>query len=176
MAERKLHRRHIVSVIWDFDKTLIPGYMQAPLFRRYGIDERRFWNEVSALPAIYAERGTRVPHDTIYLNHLLTYVQHGPLKGLRNADLRELGKDLTFYPGLPSFFDALKAIPKSLLEYRKHDIHLEHYIVSTGLTEIVRGSAVAGHVDGIFANEFVESPLMPGYDRENPPLPSALPV
>ena len=34
-----LFTQNIIACIWDFDKTLIPGYMQAPLFRRYGIDE-----------------------------------------------------------------------------------------------------------------------------------------
>jgi hypothetical protein len=32
----------VIAVVWDFDKTLIPGNMQAPLFARYGVDERAF--------------------------------------------------------------------------------------------------------------------------------------
>ncbi len=34
-----LFTQNIIACVWDFDKTLIPAYMQAPLFRRYGIDE-----------------------------------------------------------------------------------------------------------------------------------------
>ena len=44
-----LFTQNIIACIWDFDKTLIPGYMQAPLFRRFGIDEATFWAEMVAL-------------------------------------------------------------------------------------------------------------------------------
>ena len=167
MQKESLNRQNIVACIWDFDKTLIPGYMQAPIFEAYGIDEESFWKEVNALPEIYAERGTRVSHDTIYLNHLISHVKNGDLKGLTNHRLRELGSELVFYPGLAELLDHLKALPESKPEYRKHNIQLEHYIISTGLAEMIRGSAIAPHVDDIFACEFIEAPLPPHYSRQN---------
>jgi len=100
MQHHSLHRHHIVACIWDFDKTLIPGYMQSPLFEAFQVDERGFWNEVNELPGHYRARGLKVSPDTIYLNHLLSYIKNGPLKGLTNSKLRQLGKDLQFYPGL----------------------------------------------------------------------------
>jgi hypothetical protein len=48
-------------------------------------------------------------------------------------------------------------------EYRKHEIQLEHYIVSTGIAEMIRGSAIAPYVDGIWGCEFIENPLQPGF-------------
>lgn len=167
MTKKNLHRQNIVACIWDFDKTLIPGYMQAPIFVAFGIDEEHFWKEVNALPEIYARRGTRVSHDTIYLNHLISYVKNGCLKGLTNARLRELGKELQFYPGLPELFTRLQAVAKSRPEYAKHNIELEHYIISTGLAEMIRGSAIAPYVDGIFGCEFIEAPLPPDYSKQN---------
>lgn len=167
MTKKNLHRQNIIACIWDFDKTLIPGYMQAPIFNAYGIDAERFWKEVNTLPAIYAQRGTRVSHDTIYLNHLLSFVKNGYLKGLTNHRLRELGKELVFYPGLPDLFDALKTVATSRPEYRKHNIQLEHYIISTGLAEMIKGSAIAPHVDGIFGCEFIEAPLPPNYSSQD---------
>ncbi len=167
MTKKNLHRQNIVACIWDFDKTLIPGYMQAPIFEAYGIDEAQFWKEVNALPGIYAQRGTRVSQDTVYLNHLLSFVKNGCLKGLRNARLRELGRGLVFYPGLPELFEQLKAVTAAHAAYRKHNIVLEHYIISTGLAEMIRGSAIAAHVDGIFGCEFIEAPLPPNYSRQD---------
>jgi len=167
MTKKNLHRQNIVACIWDFDKTLIPGYMQAPIFETFGIDEEQFWKEVNALPEIYAKRGTRVSHDTVYLNHLISFVKNGCLKGLTNARLRELGKELVFYPGLPDLFEQLKAVVESRPEYAKHTIKLEHYIISTGLAEMIRGSRIAAHVDGIFGCEFIEAPLPPHYSSQN---------
>lgn len=161
-----LNRRRVIACIWDFDRTLIPGYMQSPLFERYGIDEEAFWVEVNKLPEIYAKRGIRVSKDTIYLNHLLSFIKNGPLKGLRNSDLRELGQTLKFFPGLPQFFADLKAIPQSEERYRRHEIVLEHYIVSTGLAEMIRGSAIAPFVDGVYGCEFIEAPLPPFYTNQ----------
>ena len=35
---------NVVAVIWDFDKTLIDGYMQTPLFKYYNVDENLYFN------------------------------------------------------------------------------------------------------------------------------------
>ncbi|NCG08344.1 MAG: haloacid dehalogenase-like hydrolase [Verrucomicrobia bacterium] len=165
--KKPLHRQNIVACIWDFDKTLIPGYMQAPIFKAFGIDAEAFWKEVNNLPEIYAQRGNRVSGDTIYLNHLLSFVKNGELKGLTNARLRELGAELEFYPGVRELFENLKTLASDKAEYRKHNIQLEHYIISTGLAEMIRGSAVAPLVEGIFGCEFIEAPLPPHYSRQD---------
>jgi hypothetical protein len=103
-----LHPQNVIALVWDFDKTLIPGYMQDPIFATYNIDDEAFWREVNALPAHFARQGVTVHPDTAYLNHLLTYVQHGRMPGLTNARLRELGAQIRFHPGLPDFFRALR--------------------------------------------------------------------
>ena len=76
--------QNIIAMVWDFDKTLIRDYMQVPLFKRFGIDGAAFWKEVNALPGFYAARGIHVNRDTSYLNHILTYVKSGKMKGLSN--------------------------------------------------------------------------------------------
>ncbi|MCH6256456.1 haloacid dehalogenase-like hydrolase [Puniceicoccaceae bacterium K14] len=158
-----LYTQNKIALIWDFDKTLIPGYMQQPLFKRFGIDEDNFWDEVNALSEHYKERGYKVSGESVYLNHILTCVRNGEMKGLNNAMLRELGAEIEFYEGLPDFFETLRQIAKSKLDYLKHDIQIEHYIVSTGIAEMIRGSKIADYVDGIWACEFIENPLMPGF-------------
>ncbi len=158
-----LFTQNTIACIWDFDKTLIPDYMQSPLFRRYGINEANFWEETNRLAARYKERGYHLSPEIAYLNHLLTYVRAGALKGLNNQILFECGADIKFYPGLPEFFDRAKTFVREKPEYQKHEISLEHYIVSTGIAPMVRGSAIAKHVDGIWACEFIENPLQPGF-------------
>ena len=158
-----LFTQNTIACIWDFDKTLIPDYMQAPLFRRYGVDEAMFWSETNKLADHYRKRGYHLSPEIAYLNHLLTYVLAGRLGRLNNAILRECGREIQFYPGLPEFFPRTKKWVEEKPEYRKHDITLEHYVVSTGIAEMVRTSAIAAHVDGIWACEFVENPLQPGF-------------
>ena len=150
---------NIIACIWDFDKTLIPGYMQTPIFREYGVDEKLFWKEVNMLPALYAERGVRVSPESVYLNHLLSFVRDGRMRGLNNARLRELGARLKFRAGLPEFFDELRAAVAERARKDGIDVSLEHYIISTGLAEMIRGSAIAAHVDGILG--MTPPPAMP---------------
>ena len=56
---RQLFPQNVIAVIWDFDKTLIPGNMQKPLFRHYGIDEAALWEEVDGLEAFYRATAPR---------------------------------------------------------------------------------------------------------------------
>ena len=163
MTEETLHRQNIVACIWDFDRTLIPGYMQRPLFRHFEVDEKRFWKEVNTLPEHFLKKGQRVSGETVYLNHLLTYVRAGIFKGLNNALLRHLGGELEFFPGLPDFLQTLKDLARGRPDYRKHDISLEHYIVSTGLAEMIRGSRIAPQIENIYGCELIENPPPPGY-------------
>src|SRR4029078_3866043 len=96
-----LFTQNIIACVWDFDNTLIPDYMQAPLFRRCGVDEAAFWAETNGLAENYRKRGYHISPEISYLNHLLTYVLAGPLKGLNNKILFDCGSDIKFYQGLP---------------------------------------------------------------------------
>lgn len=155
--------QNIIAMVWDFDKTLIRSYMQEPLFRRYGIDGEQFWREVNALPEFYAKKGISTNRDTIYLNHILSYVKSGKMAGLSNKILRECGTELEFFPGLPEFFPKIKALVESDPNFSATGVKLEHYVVSTGFAETIRGSAIAKYLDGIYGCEFIEIPALPGY-------------
>lgn len=162
---QSLFLQNVIVVVWDFDKTLIPGYMQAPLFAHFKVDEQSFWAEVNSLPAYYAKRGLGlISKDTLYLDHVITYTREGIFAGLSNQLLRELGAQISFYAGMPEF---LAQLQERLAEHegaRKHDIRLEHYIVSTGLREMILGSTIAGHINGVWACEFIEDVAPPYFD------------
>lgn len=157
-----IHGHNVVACVWDFDKTLIPGYMQTPLFNYFVINEKVFWSEVNKLPEIYSLRGQTVSAETIYLNHILSYVKNGPMRGLTNQKLFELGKELPFYPGLPNFFQEIALIAQEK-NFKDYDLKVEHYIISTGLAQMILGSKIASFVEGVFASEFIESALPPNY-------------
>lgn len=159
-----LFLQNIIACIWDFDKTLSPGYMQEPIFELFKVDPKKFWKEVDELPNYYRKDGLDlISTDTLYLNHLLTYTKQGKFKGLNNTRLKELGAKIQLYDGLPGFFNKLKHCVTLESEYRQHDIELEHYIVSTGLRQMILGSKIAPFVDGVWGCEFVENAPPPGY-------------
>ncbi len=156
----------VIAMIWDFDQTLIPGYQQEPLFAEYGIDPKMFWSEVNALQKYYSDRRLVVTQDTLYLNHILAYVKDGHMAGLTNAKLHNLGGKLNFYPGIPEFFEESRQLVKDDKRFSAHGISVEHYIVSTGLRQMILGSAIADHTDGVWASEFIEEPAAKGFLEE----------
>lgn len=148
--------QNIIALVWDFDKTLIPYYMQKPLFEFYNIDESQFWAEVNQLPALYKAQGITLSPDTAYLNHILTYVKQGKFKNLSNQKLRELGSQLEMFHGLPNFFQTCRDLIEKNSDYQKFNLKVEHYVVSTGLTEMIKGSSINQYIDGIWGCEFIE--------------------
>ena len=148
---------NIIAVIWDFDKTLVNGYMQDPIFKEYGVEARAFWDEVNALPDKYwREQRVKVNRETIYLNHFINCAKKGIFPGLNNQKLRAYGRELVFYPGIPDIFERTKALVAEESKYREYDIKVEHYVVSTGMAEIIRGSAVMDHAEAVWGCEFIE--------------------
>ncbi|MBX5467978.1 MAG: haloacid dehalogenase-like hydrolase [Firmicutes bacterium] len=156
--------QNVIAVIWDFDHTLIPGYMEDPILEAYGIEPRHFWQEVFDLRNKLTELhpDVRIAPDSLYLNHLLSYVASGRLPGLSNQRLRDLGRKLQFYPGMPEFLGQLKEKVASEPRWAKYRVELEYYIVSNGLRQTILGSAVAPWVTGVWACEFLEVWPLPG--------------
>lgn len=153
---------NIIAVIWDCDKTLIDGYMQDPIFNKYGIDAHEFWQKVNRMPGEIEKQGIRVNKDTYYLNHFIHCAHDGTFPGLDNAMLRELGKEQKFYNGIPEIFEETKKMFKDNPEYSEYGIQVEHYIVSTGFAEIIRGSVLAPLVEDIWGCELTEAPDVNG--------------
>lgn len=165
-----IYTQSIIALIWDFDKTLTHGYMQDPLFNEYGVNPGDFWREVNALSDYYMSLKppggpARVGKDTIYLNHILTYVRDGTFADLTNAKLRELGKQVQLAPGIPEFFGVVRdSVAQDA--YKKHDISVEHYIVSTGLRAMIEGSAVFSAVDGVWACDLLPEAAPRGFEEQ----------
>jgi len=131
--------------------------MQDPIFAHYGIDAGAFWAEVDDLPRKYREeQGVRVNRDTIYLNHFIRYAREGKMPGLNNARLRQFGAELNFYPGVPEIFEKTTRNIADDPRYSEYNIRVEHYIISTGMTEVIRGSSVMPYVAGVWGCEFIE--------------------
>lgn len=149
-----LFSENIIALIWDFDKTLIPGNMQEPLFKEYGVNASAFWEEVNEKQKLYKDSGYEMTsNEAFYLNHILDYVKNGKFAGLNNTKLRELGGTLEFCNGMPDFFQRLNSTIES--EHKECRIRLEHYVVSSGLRQMILGSKVAKYLNGVWGCELL---------------------
>ncbi len=156
----------IIAVVWDFDKTLVDGYMEDPIFEEYGIKPDEFWAETKQIAdKLEQEQGIKVNSDTYYLNRFIKYAKEGRFKGLDNAKLMEYGKALNYYPGATEIFSELKSIVDNDPTYREYDIRVEHYIISTGFKKIIEGSELAKQICCCWGCELIDAPV--GIDGEN---------
>jgi hypothetical protein len=167
-GERRV-MNNVIAVIWDFDKTLIDGYMQDPFFEEYGINSKEFWKEVGALPDKYKAKGVEVNKDTVYLNYLIHYARKHELYDLNNEKLKGYGKKLKFYPGAIELIRYLnedilkehanldKEHPK---QYGEYGIKVENYVVSTGIKKIIEGSELAPLLEHYWGCELIDSDMI----------------
>lgn len=130
--------------------------MQEPLFKKFRVNPQSFWDEVNATVKEHVEAGDNVSTEAVILNQIVRYVKDGKFRNLDNKGLRSLGSRIAFYKGLPEFFVKAKNFVKTKTEYRTFNISLEHYVVSTGLRQMIRGSKIAPFIDDIWGCEFSE--------------------
>lgn len=147
--------QNIIAMVYDFDLTLSPNYIQQPIFNKFNIKENEFWAEKEKVKKQYEDAGQQVQDETVYLNMLIEKArQGGPMGGLTRQVLKELGDSTELFPGLPEFFNEIKKIIEEDEKYKQREIKIEHYIASTGLLEMLRGSKIAKYMTFIEGCEF----------------------
>lgn len=149
--------QNIIALIYDFDLTLIPGFMQEPLFNKYGVEGDKFWAESASLRVNAAQKGVNLDSECGYMNLILRYVKAEKFPNLSNGELYDLGKEIKFYEGLPDFLGRIKSNIEEYPEFKKHQITVEHYVISTGLKPMILGSAIGNDLNDVFASEFMEN-------------------
>jgi hypothetical protein len=136
-----------IALVYDFDGTLSPRPMQEYAFLpEIGADAAAFWRETGAL----ARRERADP--------LITYMhlmyKKAKAKGVRidRADLVAQGRKVALFPGVEAWFDAVAAYVKS--HAQSQGVQLRHYLVSSGLLEIVEGTSIFRRFHNVFASEY----------------------
>lgn len=137
-------KKPIVAIIYDFDKTLCTKDMQEYAFiPTLGMSSSAFWGEANALT------------DTEEMDNILAYMYKMVEKArekkvpITRETFREMGRSVEFFDGVLSWFDRIN-------EYGKQaSVRIEHYIVSSGIKEIIEGTAIAEKFKKIYACEFM---------------------
>lgn len=157
-GEKKM-KQNIIAYLWDFDHTVSPYDMQKPLFEHFGTTSEEFFREADMYrEKVKEEQGVEVDSENAYMNLMIDYAWDGKFPGLNNAMLREFGEKIEFFPGVPEFLYEMKKLTEEDPVCQRYGIKVEHYVITTGLTEMVKGSKLAGALDGIYGGEFVERP------------------
>lgn len=139
--------RKTIALVYDFDGTLSPRPMQEYTFLpKIGEDPRAFWAESNRLAKEQAA------------DPLITYMhlmyKKAKAKGVRidREDLVELGRGVDLFPGVTEWFEAIGEYVK--IRSETNGVTLRHYLVSSGLTEIIEGTAIYKHFHNVFASEY----------------------
>lgn len=133
-----------VGLVYDFDGTLAPGNMQEHSFLpAFGVDPTEFWTDVR-------ERTQRHNADEIlvYMWRMLELSRANGVQ-VRRDDLKAHGAGLSYFPGVESWFDRIGHFGA------EQGLDIEHYIISSGIYEIIRGCSIFPKFDYVFASKFI---------------------
>ena len=136
-------QRPIVAFLYDFDKTLCTTDMEDYAFiPSLGMTPREFWSVANGFG--HANRMDGI------LAYMYTMIQESEKRRLpfTRESLREMGRDIVLFPGVQEWFGRINAFGDS------QGVQVEHYIISSGLREIIEGSSISGEFKEIYASEF----------------------
>jgi len=134
----------IAAFIYDFDGTLSPGNMQEYAFiEQLGIEPEQFWS-CSERRAVEA-RGDNI---LAYMYEMVREAKHKGVKITRES-FRGYGSRIEFFPGFIHWFERVNQYAK------QKGVQLEHYIVSSGLREMIEGTPICRHFTKIYASGFM---------------------
>lgn len=133
-----------IAICYDFDGTLSPGNMQEhSLLPDLNLDTEKFWKEVKE----HAK--------TNNMNEVLAYMykileksreRKHPIKRLT---FKKHGNGIELFKGVENYFGIINNYAKN------KSIEIEHYIISSGLKEIIEGTEIIKNFKYVFASEFM---------------------
>lgn len=149
MLETKYERKTkedkpVLAICYDFDKTLSPDDMQAQGYiQSVGYDIGSFWSESNALAENNDMDGN--------LAYMYKMIEEAEGHFVFNKDtLARYGAQVSLFPGVNEWFERIRQFGA------EHGVIVEHYIISSGLKEMIEGTAVAKNhaFEKIYASSF----------------------
>ena len=149
MPKKEYERKHkedkpVVAICYDFDKTLSPDDMQAQGYiQSVGYDIKEFWTKSNGMAS-----ENDMDQNLAYMYLMITEAEGYHV--FNKKTLEEYGAKVTLFPGVKDWF-------KRICDYgKKQGVIVEHYIISSGLKEMIEGTEVAkaGVFEKIYASSF----------------------
>jgi len=124
--------QNTIALICDCDSTLASDTSHF-LLDQNKIPNEPFWGEVCKL----VENGWDPP--LAWMTKMLKLIQSGKIKQDTNTKLKDLGKNIEFYPGVSDFVSKIRSKISENVNFVKADIKLECFIVSQGIENLIKG-------------------------------------
>ena len=135
-------KQPILAICYDFDKTLSPDDMQAQGYiQSIDYEVADFWKESNKLAS----------DNDMDQNLAYMYMMRDKSRGkvlFTKETLRKDGSKVQLFPGVRTWFDRINEYGKS------KGVMVEHYIISSGLKEMIEGTEVADKFKKIYASSF----------------------
>ena len=141
---RQKEKNPVLAICYDFDKTLSPDDMQAQGYiQSLGYDIDEFWRESNDMA-----RANDMDSNLAYMYKMIQEAE-GKLV-LNKESLEEYGRRVKLFQGVDTWFERIRKYGK------EHQVIVEHYIISSGLKEMIEGTAIArsGAFEKIYASSF----------------------
>ncbi len=139
-----MKKRPIIAFLYDFDKTLCTTDMQDYAFiPSLGYTPGEFWGIANSF-------GRKNRMDGL-LAYMYTMIDECRKKNIRlDRDyLVSCGRSIELFPGVKDWFARINAFGA------QQGVQVEHYVLSSGLKEIIEGSGISHEFKEIYACEFL---------------------
>lgn len=139
-----MSKKPVIAIMYDFDKTLCTNDMQNYSFiPSLGLTPDDFWGQVDEI-----KNREKMDGLLCYMYQMLKKAEHANIP-IRREDFVKLGEKIEYYPGVEEWFDRINAYGETL------GVQVEHYIISSGLNEIIEGSKIYKNFKKTYACEFL---------------------
>ena len=133
-----------IGILYDFDKTLCTTDMQEYDFiKNLGMTSDAFWGEAAAI--------TQKHEVEKILAYMFVMIQKCKERGIPLTEeyLRSCGEHVELFKGVLTWFDRINEFGRS------QGVEIEHYIISSGTYEIIRGTPIAKYFKRIYACRYM---------------------
>lgn len=133
-----------VAFIYDFDGTLAHGNIQEYNFiPAINMSSKDFWQEVDKMKIEH-----NMENVLAYMYLMLKKAEENNIS-VKKSSFVNYGKSVTFYDGVESWFDRINEYGKKL------GLNIHHYIVSSGIKEMIEGTKISDKFERIYACSFL---------------------
>jgi hypothetical protein len=146
-AAKATFGKKTIALVYDFDGTLSPRPMQEYTFLpKIGEDPKAFWRECNQI--------AREQEADPLITYMHLMYKKAKARGVRidRDDLVALGRDVELFAGVETWFGEIAKYISIRAE--SQGVALRHYLISSGLVEIIEGTRIRPHFHNVFASEY----------------------